>query len=220
MPWNYSQIQSLYPGIGIGHLQHTPDNRINIRPSPLASEIHRLALVSPVTDPEDPGLLAQAARNIQAHQKDENPSRVPLPTFGFVAQWLSEIAGPSALEPLLRHADQYLNPTWHKGGLYYRRRDETWDKEGEYVHMVPYSGIAGVGYARLNVVEGGKRMYDHPWTPEQVKKRPYIEGVGLENDVDWLRGTWIENRKALVATCKTWDGKSVTMRLSIKNLPR
>ena len=42
--------------------------------------------------------------------------------------------------------------------------------------MEPYSGNRAIGYARLNVEDGQKRIW---WTPDEVRSRPCIEGVRL-----------------------------------------
>lgn len=83
------------------------------------------------------------------------------------------------LDSLSRHADKFLNLRLWKGGLYHPRNDEGWDGEGEYVHMEPYSGNATIGYARLNIKDGQRKMYEHPWRREEVKSRPCVEGWGL-----------------------------------------
>ena len=227
MPWNYAQVKSLYPTIGVGFLQPTPDNRLNIRPPELANAIRDISFAQNL-DPESPSVLSQAHAAISdqpssTSQKEFKKapmqrSRVPLPTFGFVAQWLSEVAGPPALEPLLRHADKYLNPAWTKGGLHYTRHEPGWDDEGNYRYMEPYSGNAAIGYARLNVQDGQKKMWDQPWTGEVVKGRPWVEGGGLECGVDFLRGVWVEGSRAVVVTIRSWDGGEVRLPLCVKGL--
>jgi hypothetical protein len=125
---------------------------------------------------------------------NSRPSKKPYlsPTFGYVAQWLSEVAGSPDLDALLLHADTYINPSWSKGGLYYARCDTGWNKDGNYTYVEPYTENAAIGYARLNVKDGQKKMWDRPWTKEEVDNRPWIDGVGLEQDVDCLQGTWDE----------------------------
>ena len=77
---------------------------------------------------------------------------------------------------------------------------------GKYVHMEPYSGNAAIGYARLNVQGGQRRMYEDPWTREEVRSRPCVEGVELEGEVDFVRGVWVEEVGALVVTVRRWEG--------------
>ena len=227
MPWNHSLVQSISPAAGTGYLQRISD-RINIRPAALANTIKHIATTENL-DPESP-LVLERARQETSHQQQQlqrqqqsrpngNPGYL-LPTFGKVAMWLSEIAGASDLDPLLRHADRYLHPSWHNGGLYYARHDAGWDTEGNYTRMEPFSGNAGIAYARLNVRDGQKRMWDAPWTREQVRHRVCIEGVGLQHGVDFLRGVWVDEIKALVTTMRSWDGAERVVEVNVKRLPR
>lgn len=215
MAWNHDQIKSMYPTIGTGYLQHIGD-RINLRPPPLANAIRKISSTENL-DPESPSVLERARK--EAESVPASTKRYMLPTFGFVAQWLSEIAGSPDLDALLRHADQFLNPTWSKGGLYYARNDDKWDKDENYLHMDQYSGNGAIGYARLNVKYGQKKMWDKPWAPEEVKKRPCIEGVDLAMGVDFVRGVWIEERQVMLATMRSWDGEEVELSPVVKMLP-
>lgn len=131
---------------------------------------------------------------------------------------MSEIAGPEDLNALLRHADGFMQPTWREGGLYYARCDRGWDDEGNYTYVEPYTGNAAIGYARLNVQGGQKRMWDEPWTGEEIGKRPWVDGVGLEMGVDVLRGRWDEVKRVLLTTFRTWDARVVRLRLVVRNL--
>ena len=214
MPWNYEQVQSMYPSTGVGFLHKTGD-RINIHSPPVAHAIRDL--VAKGGDPDDPSLILQA-REI-AKNVPPSPQRYLSPTFGHVAQWLSEVAGPTDLDALLRHADTYLHPTWSNGGLYYKRCDVGWDENGNYTYVEPYTGNAGIGYARLNVKDGQKKMFDSPWAKEDVEKQPWIDGVGLEQGVDCLRGRWDEEEMVLEASFRTWNGETVKIQPILRNLP-
>ena len=215
MPWNYAQVQSMYPSSGIGFL-HRTSGRINIHPPTVAHAIKSITKKDS-RDPDSPTVIHEA----RSMAKTLPPTiKLPYlgPTFGHVAQWLSEVAAPADLNALLRHADVYLNPRWRDGGLFYARCDNGWDEEGNYTYMEPYTGNAAIGYARLNVKNGQKIMWDHPWTKEEVEKQPWIDGVGLEQSVDCLRGQWDEEGKFLQATFRTWNGEKVRLRPVVKNL--
>jgi hypothetical protein len=80
-------------------------------------------------------------------------------------------------------------------------------------------GNAAIGYARLNVKDGQKKMWDQPWTREDVESRPWIDGVGLEQDVDCLCGRWDADQQALLATFRTWNSGRVAIRRVVKMLP-
>lgn len=141
------------------------------------------------------------------------------PTFGHTAQGLSEIAGSPDIDALLRHADTYMHPSWSKGGLYYARCDQYWDEGGNYTYGEPYSGNAAIGYARLNVKGGQKLMWDYPWTREEVESKPWVDDVGLEKDVDCLRGKWDDERNVMIVTLRTWNGSEVKLTPIVRNLP-
>lgn len=215
MPWNYKQIQSMYPSTSEGFLERV-DGRINVHPPAVTNAIKDI--VAREGGPHDSPTVVARARERTANAKLSKKPYLS-PTFGYIAQWLSEVAGPPDLDALLLHADTYLNPSWSKGGLYYARNDTGWDANGNYTHVEPYTGNAAIGYARLNVKDGQKKMWDQPWTKEDVEKRPWIDGIGLEQDVDCLRGRWDEERQAMITTFRTWNGKRVAIRPVVKMLP-
>ncbi|KAK5714300.1 hypothetical protein LTR17_017231 [Elasticomyces elasticus] len=82
----------------------------------------------------------------------------------------------------------------------------------------PFTGNAAIAYARLNVEDGQKRMWEQPWTSEVLSKRPYVDGVELGQGVNFLRGDWDEVAKAVVVTMRSWDGEVKGMRFVVKNL--
>lgn len=160
-------------------------------------------------DPDDEAVLAQAREST----KDAPPQRIKYmsPAFEHVAQWLSQIAGPEGIDTLLRHADRYMHPSWSKGGLYYARFDTPWDEEGNYTCVEPYTGNSALGYARLNVRDGQKKIWEEAWSAGDVEGRPWIDGVKLSRDVDVLRRWWDEEKRAMVATFRTWNGEEVDL---------
>lgn len=124
---------------------------------------------------------------------------------GFFMMMLSELGQRDELNDLLEFADSRLNPTWERGGLFYPRNDELLDEAGQYVHMDPHSGNSCIGYARLNVENGQKIMWEKPWTREELRSRPYVDGCSLGDGVDFLRGSWVEEHRAVVVTVKAWE---------------
>lgn len=209
------QIKSMYPSTGDGFL-HRVDGRINVN-SPAVTTAIKDIIAKEGGRHDSPAVMARA-REMTANVR---PYKKPYlsPTFGYIAQWFSEVAGPPDLDALLLHADTYLNPSWSKGGLYYARCDNGWDKEGNYTYVDPYTGNAAIGYARLNVKDGQKKMWDRPWTTEDLENRPWIDGVGLDQDVDCLCGTWDEQQQAMIATFRTWNEETIAIRPVVKALP-
>lgn len=95
--------------------------------------------------------------------------------LGFTAMILSEM-GDERLDELLDYADTHLRPTWERGGLFYPRHDDHADADGRLAAMDTLTGNALLGYARLNVRDGLKALYQRPWSPEQFAE-PKVEAV-------------------------------------------
>jgi hypothetical protein len=83
--------------------------------------------------------------------------------FGWVAAWASEMGDTDTLGGLLRYADEYLNPQWQDGALFYPRNDVATDAQGNPTVMEPQTGNILLGYARLNVPDGLWSLYNQPW---------------------------------------------------------
>ncbi|PPJ60494.1 hypothetical protein CBER1_03221 [Cercospora berteroae] len=120
---------------------------------------------------------------------------------------------------LLRHADKSLNPTWDKGGLFYPRNETSTDEYGNWKLVELYTGNAAIAYARLNVTDGQKKMWEKPWSTEHFSAFPYIDGITFASGVDFLRCTWDTDKEAFVLTMRTWDGSRKIVQLQVKNLP-
>ncbi|KAJ4291739.1 hypothetical protein N0V90_009634 [Kalmusia sp. IMI 367209] len=215
MSWNHDVVKSLYPATGHGYLQRHGD-RLNLNPQTLANKIRDL-VQSEGADPDSPATLEQAKQLVTGKPQVTKPYMSP--TFGYIAQWLSEVENGDDLAALLRHADAYLRPTWEKGGLYYERCEQGWDREGNFTFGDAYTGNAAIGYARLNIKDGQKKMWEAPWTKENVESRPWIGGFGLGNGVDCLRGIWDEVERAMVVSLRTWDGRKQHVEMSVNALP-
>lgn len=83
--------------------------------------------------------------------------------------------------------------------------------------MEPHSGNSGIGYARLNVPDGQKTMWERPWTHELLESRPWLDGVGFDDDIDFLRGMWDAEHRAMIVTVRRWQGPAKPAHLVIKN---
>ncbi|KAJ7608745.1 hypothetical protein FB45DRAFT_1067234 [Roridomyces roridus] len=214
--WNSEQIHALYPSQSLGFFTPIPnEDRINMNSAAVGNTIRKL-VQEENADPSDPATLAKA-RSITGPTPDG--TRFSVPDFGYAAMWLSEVDSPERLNGLLRHADAFLNPTWEEGGLYYPRRDGAEDGEGNWIRVDPFTGNAAIGYARLNVPDGQKKMWERPWDEEYFAKAPYVDGVDLGSGVNFLRGEWDSAKGAMVLTVRTWDGADKTIEPVFCNLP-
>ncbi|RFU27562.1 hypothetical protein B7463_g8784, partial [Scytalidium lignicola] len=200
--WNSSQVRSAYPTQALGFLSPSEPGYYNLNPPPVALTIRNL-VATEGADPKD-RITIEKARNIVAAQPKGPSPPFGQPTFGYVVQWLSEMGDKEPLNGLFNHADEYMNPTWEKGGLYYPRNDTASDSDGNWTHVDPFTGNAAIGYARLNVSDGQKRMWDAPWKAQDIAARPCISDIDLNSGVDFLRGTWIDELAAFVLTLKAW----------------
>jgi hypothetical protein len=215
--WN-PDVPNMYPSQSLGFLSRVAPDRININPTNVALTLRKL-VKDEGCDASDPSVLARA-RDIVSASPPSKPSRLTKPTFGYVAMWLSEVGPRDEHSGLLNHADRFLSPEWDKGGLFYPRHDVQRDGDGNWIYMDPLSGNAAIGYARLNVPNGQRRMWEAPWTKEDVQCRAWVDGVGLGTGVDFLRGGWDDGIGGLVLTMRTWHGGDVKVNPVIKGLEK
>lgn len=134
--------------------------------------------------------------------------------FGFVTMWLSEMGDPQ-LSRVLAYADKNLNPTWEKGGLFYPRNDVVFDDRKRYTYMESFTGNALIGQARLNVDDGYRKMYRHPWGKEHFAQPALSE---LSGAVGVARASYVPRRKALVLTLRAdAEHRPAPVGLTIRN---
>lgn len=102
--------------------------------------------------------------------------------FGWVAAWASEMGDEETLQGLLQHADRYMAPRWRDGGFYYPRNDVAENPQGYRTLVEPMTGNVLLGYARLNVRDGLRGIYNGPWREAHFRE-PAIVAVGPGVDV-------------------------------------
>ncbi|KAK7063673.1 Ldi domain-containing protein [Favolaschia claudopus] len=211
--WNSEEVHALYPRQAVGFMNTKPhDGRVNVHSAPLAQAIRTL-IREEDADPNAPATLSKARE-----MSKDVPKFFPA-EFGYVSQWVSEVGDAATLKGLMLHADTHLKPTWDKGGLFYPRNDELEDAEGNWTAMQAYTGNGAIPYARLNVHDGQKIMWEKPWPRGHSLVAPYVDGVDLSSGVDFLRGKWDAGLGAMIVTLKTWDGSSQPVSPIFRNLP-
>ncbi|GIZ45999.1 hypothetical protein CKM354_000914200 [Cercospora kikuchii] len=215
--WNPQLVRSTFPAQSLGFFTKMSDGRVSLNSTTVAMIIRKLVK----TENADPEAWStkQKAQELAKQTKAVPPPPFPVPVFGYIAQWVSEVGDPSLTEGLLRHADTFLNPTWDKGGLFYPRNETQSDEHGNWTLVEPYTGNAAIAYARLNVPDGQKKMWEKPWPTEHFSIFPYIDGITFTSGVDFLRCTWDPEKEAFVVTMRTWDGSRKVARFLVKNLP-
>lgn len=203
--WNPTVADQTFQAQSLGFLTRVEHDRISINRGKVAFAIRELAENEGV----DPYALStmQRARDIAAENPPtaEQQDPFPRPMFGYILMSMSELGDESKLAGLLNHVDRFLQPTWLDGGLYYPVNAQHYEKDGNWTEVEPFTGNSAVGYARLNVLNGQRRLWEKPWSPERVSRAPHISGIDLGSGVDFLRGCWDESRQAMVVTMRTWD---------------
>lgn len=212
--WNSEFVRASYKQQSLGFLTSF-GGKTRLQPTKVANAFRTLVLEKG-SDPDDQATL-EAARTTSC----EFESKIPFETLNWLSftMMLSELGKKKELNDLLEYADQYLNPTWVDGGLYYPRNPQLMDEDWNLTHMEPHSGNSGIGYARLNVQDGQKKMWEKPWTRETLASRPWIDGDDFSDGVDFLRGIWDPKRHAMITTVRRWQGEARTLTLYMNNLP-
>ena len=215
--WNSELIESLYDRQALGYIT-TLNGQVRLHDHAFAVE-YRQIVEAENFNPSKANTAAtiteaRARRAINKPRWDEYVD----PVLGCVLQWLSEVGKTAELDGLLAYADASLGKTWENGGLFYPRRDCPNGDNDEWTHMDPFTGNAAIGYARLNVKNGQKLIFERPWTRDALAARPWIDGVELSQGIDTIRAIWDEGPAALVLTMRTWDRSQVTAEPVARNL--
>ncbi|KAK5166896.1 uncharacterized protein LTR77_007625 [Saxophila tyrrhenica] len=210
--WNSDFVRASYEKQTLGFLTHF-DSKTQLQPTRVAMAFRRLVAEENL-DPEDKTTLDKArdeSSKVNTHFPYET-----LNWLGFTMM-LSELGKRKELDDLLDYADTHLGPAWVKGGLYYPRNGALYDEDGNFVHMEPHSGNSGIGYARLNVSNGQKTMWERPWTREVLESRPWLDGAGFDGGIDFLRGVWHAEQKAMILTVRRWEAVNKAATFVMKN---
>lgn len=210
--WNSKNVRSHYDQQMMGFLTNF-DGRTELHPTQVALAFRKLVL----EEGSDPNSLETLEKAREPSRHVINP-QFPFETlnWGTFTMMLSELGKQKELDDLLEYADEKLNPTWENGGLFYPRNDQLADEEWHLTHVEPHSGNSGIGYARLNVEDGQKKMWEKPWTREQLADKPWVDGSFA--DVDFLRAIWDGDAMAMIMTLRRWQGQGL-VELEVKGLP-
>ncbi len=143
--------------------------------------------------------------------------------FGWAAVCASEVGDAETLARLLAYADRFLNAARQDGAYFYRRRDGWLDQDGKLAAMDPHTGNALLAYARLNVPDGLRKLYNDPWNAAHFAEPALVD---MPDDLD-VRGAFFDpgadtlflnflrpdTGKATIAIANVWDRGSWTLRL-------
>lgn len=135
--------------------------------------------------------------------------------FGWAAVAASEVGDRVSLESLLAYADRRLNPRHDRGAYYYPRQDEPFDTDGKAIVMDPHTGNVLLGYARLNVKGGLKKLFDGPLDDAHFAAPALI---GLTAGIDVCRASFDPQRGMLAVTISPALG-AMEAELTFGNIP-
>lgn len=215
--WNPKIVEDNFDVQSQGYITKV-GSEVRLQPASVANHIRQMAAQEPEghnSSPVEADTIAAAREYVKTTATPQEKANDKNPSFGYVSSWVSELGREDILAGLLDYADKNLSPTWEDGGLFYPRND---DQGLDWTYMDPFTGNTAIAYARLNVPDGQKKMFDEPWTRDFLATRPFVDGVDLSLGVDFLRGQWLEQERALVMTCKSWDGQVHQIEPSVKNL--
>jgi hypothetical protein len=216
--WNCEYVRSKYEDQAFGFITNINGQvRVN---QPLVGQAIRQKFKDRPAHSVTAAELAEAKKEAKEQLLKKGPGfPYTKPILGYALMWTSELGKKEELEGLLSYVDERLSPSWERGGLYYPRCDEVYDQNMDVTHIDPFTGNAAVGFARLNIEDGQKKLWDDAWTKDELARRPYISGVSLAEDVDFARGTWDEEANLLLLTARTWNGETRTIKPVFRNLP-
>ena len=217
--WDPQGVRARVSKQTLGFLTHF-GGKTRLHPMRVAMEFRRMVLEE-AADREDPETLNKARAKMCQVEPNAVTPRIPFESLNWCCftMMLSELGMSDDLADLLEYADEHLQPTWEKGGLFYPRNDALVDGQYNLVHMEALSGNCGIAYARLNVEDGQKIMWDEPWTTASLATKPWIDGVHFSEGVDFLRGIWKDDDDCLIVTLRLWQGSVRNMRVCARNLP-
>jgi hypothetical protein len=110
----------------------------------------------------------------------------------------------------------YMAPTWRDGGLYYPRNDAETNADGNRTIVEPLTGNVLLGYARLNVPDGLRRLYNEPWDRAHFDE-PAITAVA--RDVEVSEAFFDRSRRTLTFTVRRSDDRAGDGVVGLRDAP-
>jgi hypothetical protein len=204
--WNSDAAHETFKTQKTGFFSKSENGTISLNAASIAMTIRNL--VQEGTDPFTSETRRKAREIVAANPSLNTPEMpFPRPAFGYCVKWVSEVGNQEFLDGLLAHADKYLGPTWSRGGLYYPTQTQKEDSEGNWTEVDPFTGNSAIAYARLNVFDGQRKMWEGAWASQQVLNAPVIDDIDF-SEVDFLRCKWDETRTAMIITLRSWNGSN------------
>jgi hypothetical protein len=167
--WHPSIVREQYPALLSSQLREGPNGSRWILPAMHAADW--------------PGEVVEEAASTAFEQ-------------GWGACVAAEVGDTETVDAMLAYADHF-NGVWEGGAYYHRRNDNVFNDEGYFVGMDAMTGNALLTYARLNVKDGLKKLYEGALDDRHFKQPALVD---LPGDVDVRRAWFDDKRQALVIT--------------------
>lgn len=135
--------------------------------------------------------------------------------FGWVAAWASEMGDEDTVAGLLAHADRYMSPRWKNGGYFYPRCDRAYDEAGRVTAINPTVGNALLPYARLNVKDGLRKLYEGPWSDTHFHDPAVVETSG---SLDFRTAKFLPEEHTLHLFVSKRDDRDNPMEITIERV--
>lgn len=152
------------------------------------------------------------AKPIEHDVEEGEEALLPVIDIAWAACAASEVGDTDTLDAMLGYADLMLNAAWQDGGYYYKRRDANFDENGYFIGMDPAAGNAILHYARLNVKDGLRKLYEGPLDDAHFMEPALID---MPEDLDIRRAVFDRARNALALTLGALPARR-TIRLRIR----
>jgi hypothetical protein len=137
--------------------------------------------------------------------------------FGQVAFMAAEVGDSATRQQLLDYAERNFNPRWEDGAYYYPRSDDyKTDAQGNSHGVDSWTGNVLIALARLDKGSGFRKLYQQPWTREQ------LDGPQI-TDVDHLftnvyQAYYDNAKRALIVTVGPGPAKADRTQFRVRNL--
>lgn len=187
--------------------RHHSDGTISVWPGRAYGEVR--AAITNGQDPES----AVDYRKARFTSGGEGGTTSTSNTRDHHLMFMSEMGEKNLVDGMLAHLDAYCNPKWENGGLHYPRNEQMFDEHGNLTFMTAWNN-ASAAFARLNLKDGLRKIYQQPWGPEHFLQ-PNL--AALSRDVQILRAAYLADRRALVLTIRGVDRKRSDAELIIAN---
>ncbi|CAJ2509214.1 Uu.00g142400.m01.CDS01 [Anthostomella pinea] len=140
-----------------------------MKPPQVAAAEFRSLVQERGDDYDTAAVQAEAVKRAKAAALDDDGKGPTFPyskpILGYALQCVSELGSEASC---VANCGTPPSTSTRPGGLFCPRNDMAMDADCDWTRVAPSCGNAAAGYARLNVVDGQKKMWEAPWTRDRV----------------------------------------------------